>query len=831
MKKHFLLGIILLLSTGLFGQNETAEPPLSQTIQQSIDRLTQQVKLFPQEKVYLQLDRPVYSAGDRIWYRIHMVHAAVHTPLALSRYVYVELLNAHNEVVQRKKIRPTEDAIYFGQIDLSPEIGQGWYSIRAYTNFMRNIDEDYFFRKKIYIGNSLKGSEGVNVDEKTGSYNSDFKNPEKKQGEFDIQFFPEGGNLISGNMQMVGFKAIDKNGLGTDISGKILDEDNKELVTFKSSNLGMGILAMTPQSGKTYTAVCEDSRGQKVSVKLPAVSEKHFALAIQHNPSLINISILTPEAAPRADTLYLLGCIRGLPILQSTIAPNSPTISISKVGLNSGITQFLLLNKQGEILSERLIYVSGKDKASLSVTMDKPSYAKRDAVHANLLLKDSQGKPITGDFSVSVTDDNDIKLDVNDMTIESYLLLQSDLKGTIENPNMYFKADNKSAAYQLDLLMLTQGWKRYNLAGTLAGMPDKANRYGLEMGPIITGKVQNFPARRGLPKINVSFIAQNNLAFNAVTTDNYGRFVYPCPEFPDSTTFLVQATKKPGSFVELIVHSDTFPKVEKTLYFPNDLKQDAVVKEFLKKSRDRYKYQQGMMSVTLKDVVIKAKKVDKNEELRKERGSTYVWPSFSFDEEDMKNVTNIKFLLMQAPGVTVNESQGQLLIRGKPALIMVDNMRFEFTDLASLIVSDIKLIDILREPGEVMSYGPEGSNGVVCVYLKRGSEKSSGPIELERNQAKIRPLGHSLPAEFYVPKYFIAETKQDPFPDLRSTIYWKPNVKSDENGAAELRFYTADSKGPFTIIAEGISQQGEIIRYQGKINNIGTTVNTNNKTK
>jgi len=819
VKKHLILSLALILTSTLFAQKTESPQEISETNQVAINRLTDQVVNFPQEKIYVQFDRHVYSAGDRIWYRIHMINAATHTRMAISRYVYVELINAHNEVVLRKKIRPTEDATYFGQIDLSADIAQGWYSIRAYTNFMRNIDEDYFFRQKIYIGNPLKGLQGVSIEENTGSYNSDFKKEVKTQAEFDLQFFPEGGNLIAGNMQTIGFKAIGKNGLGTDINGRIIDDQNKELLTFKSNYLGMGMIVMTPEAGKTYTAICEDSRGQSINVKLPPVSTNHYGLSIKHNNTVINIGLLTPNGAVRSDTLYLLGNIRGVPFIQATITPQTPAITISKEGLNAGVTQFLLMNKKYEILSERLIYILGKNKANLNTTLDKASYVKRDAVHASMMLKDSKGNPLAGNFSISVTDDNDVKIDSNETTIESYILLQSDLKGVIENPNNYFRAENKSKAYELDLLMLTQGWKRYNVAGTLVGNPDKPNRYGLEMGPVITGKVQNFPARRGLPKINVSFIAHNNMNYDAVTTDNYGRFTYQCPEFPDSTTFLVQAQKKQGAYIELIVNKDTFPKVERSCIFPNELRQDAAMKDFMKKSRDRYYFQNGMMSVTLKDVVIKAKKTDKNEEIRRERGSTYLFPSFTFDEEDFKGVSNIKFLLMQAPGVTVDDSNNSIKIRGNEALIMVDNMRWQFDELANIDVSNVKLIDILREPGETMSYGMEGKNGVICIYLKRANEKKSDePVVPERNQTSITPLGHSLPAEFYVPKYQVEETRKDPMPDLRSTIFWKPNVHTDENGLADIFFYTADSLGPFTITAEGVSPTGEIIRYQGKIN-------------
>ena len=98
----------------------------------------------------------------------------------------------------------------------------------------------------------------------------------------------------------------------------------------------------------------------------------------------------------------------------------------------------LLINGKGDILSERLFYISGKDKANLDLMLDKANYLKRDAVHASILLKNSQGNPLEGNFAISVTDDNDVKIDQDEATIESYLLLQSELKGFIEKPNSLF---------------------------------------------------------------------------------------------------------------------------------------------------------------------------------------------------------------------------------------------------------------------------------------------------------------------------------------------------------------------------------------------------------
>lgn len=821
MKKVLVCCLASLFSLALSAQEEAQAPVIPQVNRTAITRLTNQLKSFPQEKVYLQLDRPYYSAGERLWFRAYMVHSAIHTPLNLSRYIYVELLNAHNDVITRKKIRPTDENTFFGQIDLTPELAEGWYSIRAYTNFMRNIEEDFFFRRKVYIGNNLKGLTGLAVNERTSSNmgSSALSSTEKEKKAFDVQFFPEGGHLIAGNMQIVGFKAVGTNGLGTNITGKIVDETNKEVTAFKSTHLGMGKIMLMSEAGKTYTAVCEDNMGQKLSVKLPTASSEHFALSVQQTNTIMSITVLTPDQSARTDTLYLIGCLRGLPIFQTTLLPESPGYTFSKNGMGSGVTQLILMNGKAEVLSERLVFVSGNDDAKLNVAFDKANYQKREAAHATILLKDSKGNPVEGSFSVSVTDDNDARIDSSETTIKSYMLLESDIKGNIESPNSYFRPENKNAAAELDMLLLTQGWKRYDSKAVIGGKLAKCDAYEIERGPIISGKVQNFPARRGVSGNNVSMYFLNKKSFfDGATTDNTGRFQFLCPEFPDSTRIRIDATKKPGQFLELVIQPDTFPKSMISCNFPDNLKQNAQLKSFLKKSRERYLMVNGMMSVNLDKVEVVAKKTDKYKKIREERGSMYSDPSYTVGEEALSTATSLLDVLMMTPGVTLNAQADGVLIRNATPLIIVDNMEYSMEDMRNLNVNEVKMIDILKDPSQTALWGGKGGNGVICIYLKRGNEIVNEPVVLGRNQTEITPLGYSMPAEFYVPKYQVEANRQSTLPDLRSTIYWKPNLKTNAQGEADLFFFTADGTGTYTVIAEGLTPTGEIIRYQGKMN-------------
>ncbi|MDP4276439.1 MAG: hypothetical protein Q8914_02295 [Bacteroidota bacterium] len=813
MLKQVMLAASL-LCTIFANAQATDVPSISLTNNVAISRLATQIKKFPEEKVYLHIDKPYYAAGERIWFRAHLVHAAIHVPFLLSRFVYVELLNAENDIVIRKKLKPI-DGMYYGQMELAAEIPEGWYSLRAYTNYMRNIDEAYFFRKSVFIGNPLNTEQTSTVIEPAKEH---AHKQEKPEHPYTVTLYPEGGHLVAGSMQLVAVRSISGNNTGVAVSGRIFDEEKAEITTFRCTEDGFGVISFIPLAGKRYTAICEDSQGHQLTVTLPPASESDYALNVQQNASILQITLKTPNDVPLQDSVSLIVHQRGLPIFQSAFIPSAPpVISLSKEGLNSGMIQLLALNRNGNILSDRLVFINNPDKIQVTVTTDKPLYRKRDGVHASISLKDAEGNPVQGNFSISITDDADVKINPEDGTIVSQLLLQSEFKEPISHLNRYFLPDNRIAAAQLDLLMLTSQWQRYNVPEILKGNLSKGDLYPLELGDVISGKVQSYPSKRGIPNINVSMMIRTQSYIDAATTDKNGRFYFQGFEFPDSTKIMLQAMKKPGAFMDIVPDKDTFPSSSIFVPSQSSLALEKNMRDFFKKSRERYDIENGSMTINLKEVEVVAKKEDKLKDLRRDRGAYYDNPSYSFSGDDLETAVSLVDLLIRAPGMSMDASGTGVLLRNKTPLLKVDNMTWTMDQLSTINPTDVDLIDILKDPGETAMYGSEGSNGVICIYLKRGGAAKPS-TELESNQALLSPLGYCVPATFPMPAYQIPENKLRTIPDLRSTLYWKPNVVCDSTGKADIFFYLADSQGPCTVTIEGVSPKGEIIHYQGKLN-------------
>lgn len=123
-------------------------------------RFLQQLLLFPQEKLYLHTDKPAYVAGDTIWFRAHVVDAASHVPVSVSRYVYVELTDIEDSIVCRVKVRHN-DSVYSGYLPLPLTMQQNNYRLRAYTSFMKSLPQDCLFDINLQVYNPLIHGDGI----------------------------------------------------------------------------------------------------------------------------------------------------------------------------------------------------------------------------------------------------------------------------------------------------------------------------------------------------------------------------------------------------------------------------------------------------------------------------------------------------------------------------------------------------------------------------------------------------------------------------------------------------------------------------------------------
>jgi hypothetical protein len=797
MKNLFFIFICAWIALLSFGQNGGKAP-----LDSAVNNIVKQVLLFPQEKIYLQTDKPYYISGEKIFFRLFLLNAFSHQPTAISRYVYVELINGRDSIVIRQQIRP-ENQMYCGALVLPENLPSGNYRIRAYTRFMENIGGDYFFICPVYISDP----EAVN-SEIEPIFISD---PDEK---FEVTFYPEGGNLIAGQSCIVAFKALSSSGKGIDIQGKIIDDGGNPITEFTSMHEGMGRFILKPEVGKSYHAICRND-AQSMEVFLPEVKTDGRALASVWRQNKLWISINKAPEAP-ASKLYLLIHTGGMVIYSSEWDESGEVIAIDKTQFPSGISHLLLLTEDFQPLSERLVFALNDDWLSANVKTQKEIYETRDRVKMDIAIDCEEGN-----FAVSVTDDRDIQPDTAS-SILTTILLTSELKGSIVNPAFYFQKDDRHAELAADLLMMTHGWTRYDIPRAMRGdfqyltVPNEESQS-------FSGTVKGGLFSKPYAKSKVTVISTNNSFFDQTETDENGRFTFNNFEFPDSTGYYIQAlTKKGKDIVELYMDSIIYPKVSPSMYGSRKQEEQIVPKkDYIEKADKKYIQENGARTVHLPEVEIKAQK----------KGNQYRSPfyreadnSISMEEIEKSAAGDVVALISRVPGIMVSGKMIKLLRNhhNRPPLIKIDgfivsqenpeDMEEAANILNSISIADIAQIDVIRNTGKLAAYGSLGFNGVIEIFTKKPAEISG---KLKFNVKHILPLGYQVPVEFYSPRYDTPEVRNNPLPDLRSTVYWKPDAKIASSGTVSLDFYTADSPSTYSVLIEGVTSDGKLI-YQIK---------------
>ncbi len=875
MQKIFLPAII----TGLLVLNGSMYADESDFDQTIAMRFAQIWHTIPQEKVYLHTDKPYYySAGDDIWFNAYIVNAATHTPDTKSRFVYVELINQSDSVLSRVKIK-RDLAGADGKIHIPPEMPPGEYLLRAYTYWMQNQSVDFFFHKKIFIGNMIDDRvqmsytfappengkisatitfintfsnplSGKTIDviqkntykkkKKTSKYvtnqqgeiyvsiendsidtsakfievsfrepgvafNRKIQLPDAKK-DFDVQFFPESGVFLDNQLQTVGFKAIGTNGLSVNIEGKIYNQRDEELGTFSSTNKGMGKFILNTFPGDKYYALITDESGHAKKFNLPETSSEGISLNLKLTKEKIFYQVIK-QGVPDTNHLFLMIHSRGVVYFITPIEKEEGFLP--EQALPTGICSFSIIDLSENIWCERLVFIRHNDFPSIQMKSDKNEYGKREPVNLTFKLIADDEQACNGNFSVSVTDSHLIERDSMNNNMASYLLLCSDLKGYIEEPQQYFYDNTPLTKEKTDLLMLTQGWKRFNTQDLLQGKYPDIN-YFLEAGQTVSGKVMNL-FNKPVKNRDVFFFSAYQEQFLSAKTDSTGCFLIEGIDIPDSTNIFLKAkSNTPIVDVELIPDKDIFSSDFANIPFsPKELITSP--NDFLSLSKEKYYNEGGMLMVDLDEITVSAS-------TQPNTGRSF-YSGLAETTLDIKRLEaygnmSVMNIIGTLPGVMVFGNTVSVRGASSNPLFLIDGFETDNVDeVAFLDVFNIEEIALFKGPSTAI-FGTRGSNGVIAISLKKSlSSRKPAPPSI----ALLTPLGYQKPVEFYVPKYDVDSILQQTKPDLRTTIYWAPKLQTDEEGNIHLQFYTADKANDYRVELEGITEEGKICRYEGII--------------
>lgn len=872
MQRLIFIISIILHSIHMQGQFLPADELFYRSSRQSI--------LCPPEKVYLHTDKNVYVAGEIIWMRAHVVDGIAHVPMKLSAYVYVILQDPFMKTIARVRLRADKEGYIHGNIPLPEDLPKGEYSLCAYTQYMKNFDSEYFFKKQIMVNSVMNNSIHMETSPKGRNLYVRFTNPITKetkeiknftvknssgkieafhQGsgysvkiydskekvilvqagnykefvnidtkpDYDVSFLPEGGNLVPGTFNRIAFKCINSMGQGENITGTLRDEKDSVLIPFKSLYRGMGVISFIPQEGKRYTAVCENIKGVQKRFPIPEATDK-YTMQVNQIRDKIYVKVLFSPLAKKNEKLLVFTHQRGWPVKIASWKKRIPGLTCNLEDFTEGTASFLLVNEAGQIVSERMIFIQKNNLLSGKLNNKNPQLSKREKVSIELQVSDKQWD---GNCSVAVTDNHDVQPDSCNNILSS-LLLSSDLRGYIEAPAWYFQKDEHDSLNirqkALDVLMMTQGWRKHDMKKAWNKVYKEPELLP-ERSQQITGKVTKLVTRKAINKGKVQLMIPTMGIKEEIQIQKDGTFLFKDFDAPDSTVFWVSAyTEKGKENIALELDSIIHPVLEKKLppsRFFNRLMKKNIPQEYLAKADLKILQEKGIRHLFLDEVIVTAPKITPKTDYERIIGAK------SIKEEAIKQSGAIDiptFIQQHIPAckVIVDENEHiEIRLRGGPATLFIDGVMYrnEIVDgknignqdiLRLLNKDDIEQIDVIKAPYSLI-YDPMNNHGIVAITTKTGNGYS-GAIWNPTNLKAIIPLGFQPPVEFYSPRYELAVDKEKPEPDLRTTIHWQPRLEV-KNGKAKIEFYTADGPVDYSVVIEGVGEDGSLLRVEEKI--------------
>jgi TonB-dependent SusC/RagA subfamily outer membrane receptor len=766
-------------------------------IKEALDRFT---IVYPQQKAYLHLDKAVYDGGDVMRVKAYLLNGLNHLPDTLSTNLYVELISPFKTRVEIKRIQLFR-GFGIGDFVLSDTLPEGLYQIRAFTNWMQNFSVDFYFEKNFQVINPVYQT--IISPREAKENQKELDSRDKLDSDIDLQFMPEGGSLVAGLESMVGFKAVNRLGMGVETEGSVVDDNGHVVASLKSFYKGIGTFSFTPQKGRKYFAIAV-FEGREQRFPLPRSIENGLVMHVTDTPDQFTVSLNSNRmsTADRTANEVIIVCQLGGKIYAHktvSLESGSQDIGISKKYFPGGIIHITAFSGRGQPLAERLVFNNRHDFMKIRYTATDTLTQAGKKIKIDLTATDPGNMPLAANLSLSVVREKTLQVPVNNDNIISNLLLTSDIQGYIEDPYAYF-ADNSPRMQQaLDNLMVTQGWRRFSWEKILEGEYPEIN-YHEEKGISIYGQItHNF---FGIPlkdcKVQLSILNAYNDVFTQYSSEK-GYFLFEDMVYYDTIDVKIEAWRTSGRRNLLILLPEDKINEVKGLVGDHSL--------ITQSERDNKAFR--IERNTEAKIAYTKEQERLKEERENELQSIHGEPDYVLRSDDFPkgNRDILEVLQGRVPGVMIHGSQ--VIIRGPSSILgsnqplfLLDGMpTMDVSAIRAIPVEQIDRVEVLKGPSAAI-YGMRGANGVIAVYTKRGQYMQRGVIEFSM-------LGYATPRSFYQPKY-LPENE----PVNNYTLLWNPVVLTNASGKASMLLDKPEITGEYRIVIEGVSYMGHVGRME-----------------
>jgi hypothetical protein len=775
----WLLAACLLFFPAIHAQTTAAE-------KEPLEAFNQYKAKWVQEKIYVHTDKDSYITGEICWFRVYCMDASYNKPASISKIGYVEILDKNNRPVLQGKVslKPGEAD---GSLIIPITIPTGTYKFRAYTNWMKNFGPEYFFEKPIRIINPQNLQPDSSI---------------VKMKRYDIQFFPEGGNLVQNIQSKLAFRITDSYGRGLDCEGFLLNANGDTVLNFRPRHLGLGNFLFTPAVGQSYKALIRFPQSEEVTKQLPAVYAQGWVMSLsKRTDGQIKVTLRVSPGQDEGNIyLFVHGSNSALPVKAGVLVNQSAEFLLSPDELEDGISKITVFNKKGQPVCERLYFKQPEKKLLISATTN-PQYGTRQKIDVDLSVTDGPGKPAHADLSMAVYRLDSLQ-DIDETNIENYVYLTSEL-GIFESPGYYFQDNGQGREEDMENLLLTHGWRRFDWKNMIPQKPLTVEFSPEYNGHIIQGILVN--SKTGVPTPGVDAyisVPSSRAQFRQTTSDAQGRVKFEAYDFFGSQELIVQTNPKEDSIYHIEITNPFYPKYSVNIppdfpipskYSPTLL--DQHIHEQVQRIYDGTKLSQFEMQY-----------VDSN--------PFYIVPDEKYVLDDFTRFQTMEEVFREyvhSLNVVRRRNNFQMYLFNRPEntvfpdepLILIDGVPFFYTN--ELIHQDplkVKRIDLINRQ---YALGYHTYEGIINLTTYHGDLEG---IVLDPHAVVLDYPGIPERREFFERQYTTEEQISSRMPDYRTLLYWSPEIKFDAEQKKQISFYSSDLPGKYVLILQGLSNKG-----------------------
>lgn len=788
MSKKILSFLLVIMALSTFRTQDKAEKALEVFSEK-----------YPQEKVHLVFNKNSFIAGENLWFTSFVFNG--YDISAVSTSLFIELYDP-NKILISKKIIPLINGQGSGHFTLPENMKEGMYYVRAYTTWMANFNEDFQAVRPVIIYNP--------------------SSPQKLVPHTDSKWtaaaFPESGTLIDGITTKFAVRLQSKGIPPSDWSGYVIDTEKPEvkITSFKGFDQNVGAFSLTPQIGKKYQLIVNDSKGNQQLIDLPAVSGSGIHLQVTGSNDAVKFSLQSKNIAP--GTVYkIIGTISNQLVFKvKSEKILEKTYSIPTNTLINGILQLTVFDDKENIVAQRLCFVQPD-----LLKINQPalqSLSLHESPRASNSFSIAPNADVEG-YTVLVLDGNSESPE-DENSLLSTLWLTGDIPSKIYTPAQYFTAHHNSEA--LDALLITEKWKRFDWATIMAGTYPMI-RYQPQPYISYKGKVtiQGKPASN--TALNLLFsIPDKGMKIYQIKTDANGFFSLKGLIFENALQFSYQLNdpKIPKEQVQVIFQPDySFIPLKGDLPDPHYQLVQRTGEDQPTTEIKRYMVTKNIQNTInekatlIEEVKLIQSKKDKTKELN-EKLSGPLFQSANETIFDFVNDPNnsaqgsmniLQWLQGRVAGLTMEMDMGNYIpkLRGSTASIYLDEMKIDPSQVSSVSTSDIAMVKVMKD----YFIGGGGGGGAIAIYTRRGGITGSvnnSAIPSKLKQITLNGFDKEIP---FVSPIYGNDNFNSISQDFRSTLYWNPHVKVQPKEPTTVQFFNNDDAKSYKVIIMGFDEK------------------------